>query len=108
MDQDITKTVIEFGMALVERQHRFFVDESIDNSEHIPAIKRIADTAYQYLKTTGIPSDTSKKVRKELIARGRHLFIEEWMRMRDEDEEPPDEEDRREARRTFDGLLKGE
>jgi hypothetical protein len=43
----------EFGLALVERQHQFFVDETIDNTEHVPAIKRIADTAYQYLTATG-------------------------------------------------------
>ena len=108
MDQDITKTVIEFGMALVERQHRFFLDESIDNSEHVPAIRRIADAAHAYLKSLGIPSETCKKVKKELIGRGRDLFIEEWIRTVDEDDGPSDEEGRREARKTFDELLESE
>ncbi len=104
----MTKTVIGFAMALVERQHRFFLDESIDNSEHVPAIRRIADTAHAYLKSLGIPSETCNKVKKELIARARDLFIAEWMRTLDEDDGPPDEEGRREAMRTFDQLLKGE
>lgn len=95
-------------MALVERQHQFFLDESIDNSEQVPAIKRIADTAYQYLKASEINSDISNRVRQELIARGRELFVEEWMRMLEEDEEPPEQEERREAGKTFDELLKGE
>jgi len=112
MDQDITKTVTELGIALVENQHQFFMDESIDNSEHVPAIKRIAATAYRYLKAKGINPDTARGVRKELIARGKDLFIAEWMRTLEEDEEPPDHEDRhedrREAGRTFDELLKGQ
>lgn len=107
MDQDIIKTVIEFGVALVERQHEFFLDESLDNSEHIPAIKRIADTAYRYLKANGISSGISKKVREELTSRGRELFMQEWMTTLEEDEEPLNQEDRQEARRTFDELLKG-
>ena len=79
MDQDITKAVRELGIALVESQHQFFMDESIDNSEHVPAIKRIADTAYRYLKAEGINPDTARKVRKELIAHGKDLFIAEWI-----------------------------
>jgi len=106
MNQDIIKTVTEFGMALIERQHQFFIDETCDNSEHIPAIKRIADVACQYLELNGISSEISKKVNKELIQRGRELFIKEWMRQLDEDEEIPDEEDKKEAKRTFDKLLK--
>ena len=108
MDQDITKTVTELGIALVESQHHFFSDGSIDNSEYVPAIKRIADTTYRYLKGKGVSLNTARKVRKEMIARGRELFIEEWMRTLEEDEEPSDQEDRREAGRTFDELLKGQ
>ncbi|OGW50965.1 MAG: hypothetical protein A2V62_06680 [Nitrospirae bacterium RBG_19FT_COMBO_58_9] len=105
---DIIKIVTEFGVALVGRQQQFFLDESIDNSEHVLAIKRIADTAYQYLKASGITSDICNRVRKELIARARDLFVEEWIRTLEEDEEPPDQEDRLEAGETFDELLKGE
>ena len=105
--EDIIKTVTEFGMAMVEKQHKFFLDGSIDNSEHVPAIKRIGDTAFGYLKAKGMNPDRAKKVRKELINHGKDLFIANWMTSED-DEEPLDEEDRREARRTFDELLKGE
>jgi hypothetical protein len=103
--EDIIKTVAEFGIALVEKQHKFFMGGSIDNSEHIPAIKRIADAAYGYLKQKGVNLDKAKSVKKELIKRGKDLFIEAWMKT-EEDEEPLDEEDRREARETFDELLK--
>ena len=103
MDQETIKILKEFALALIERQHQFFVDETIDNTEHVPAIKRIADTAYKYLITKRGSSEISTKVKKELINRGRELFIKEWMSPFDEDEELPDEE---EARRTFDQLLK--
>ena len=103
MNQGIIKVVTAFGMALIERQHKFFVDEGIDNSEHVPAIKRIADTAYQYLTANGVSSEISTKLKKDLLNHARELFIKEWMTPLDEDEEPPDKE---EARRTFDQLLK--
>ena len=105
--EDIIKTVTEFGIALLEKQHKFFLDGSIDNSEHVPAIKRIADAAYGYLKQKGVNLDSAKKVKKELINHGKDLFVAVWM-ISEEDEEPLGEEDRREARRTFDELLKGE
>ncbi|HLA26516.1 MAG TPA: hypothetical protein VJZ49_01315 [Syntrophales bacterium] len=105
--EDIIKTVTEFGIALLEKQHKFFLDGSIDNSEHVSAIKRIADAAYGYLKQKGVNLDSAKKVKKELINHGKDLFVAAWM-ISEEDEEPLGEEDRREARRTFDELLKGE
>lgn len=105
--EDIIKTVTEFGIALLKKQHKFFLDGSIDNSEHVPAIKRIADAAYGYLKQKGVNLDSAKKVKKELINHGKDLFVAAWM-ISEEDEEPLGEEDRREARRTFDELLKGE
>jgi hypothetical protein len=103
MDQETIEILKEFGLALVERQHQFFVDESIDNSEHVSAIQRIADTVYEYLITNGVSTKISRKVRNELIYHGRELFIKTWMIPLDEDEEPPDE---KEARRTFDKFLK--
>ena len=106
--KDMIKTVTEFGMALVERQHQFFLDETVDNSEHVPAIKRIADTAYDFLKARGASLDEAKRARKDMISHGRNLFVERWMTPLEEDEEPLDEEDRREAKRRFNELLKRE
>ena len=106
--KDMIKTVTEFGMALVERQHQFFLDETVDNSEHVPAIKRIADTTYDFLKARGASLDEAKRARKDMISHGRNLFVERWMTPLEEDEEPLDEEDRREAKRRFNELLKGE
>ncbi|NCO83684.1 MAG: hypothetical protein COZ31_09970 [Nitrospirae bacterium CG_4_10_14_3_um_filter_44_29] len=103
MDEKIIEILKEFGLALVEKQHQFFVDEGIDNSEHIPAIKRIASTSYQYLTAKGVNPKISAKVKKDLLNHARELFIKEWMTPLDEDEEPLDEE---EARRTFDQCLK--
>jgi hypothetical protein len=46
------------------------------------------------LRSLDIPSATCNIVKRELITRVRDLFIEEWMRILDEDDAPPDEEDR--------------
>jgi hypothetical protein len=99
------EVITEFGIDLVERQHKFFHDNSIDNSEHIPAIKRIADAAYDYLKRKGTPLDKAKQVKQKLINHGNDLFVKEWMEI-EEGDEPLGEEDRQEARETFDKLLR--
>ena len=103
--EEMIKTVTEFGIALVEKQHRFFLGGSIDNSEHVPAIKRIVDTAYAYLKRKGVNLDRAKEVKKELINHGKNLFVKAWMKA-EEGEEPLGGEDRQEAMETFDELLK--
>ncbi len=103
---DIIKTVAEFGMALIADQHKYFLEASLDNSEHIPAIKRIADTAYQYLIGNGISSDRSIKVKDDLIHHGKDLFIQLWMQHIIEDGEVPSKKDIREAERTFQKILK--
>ncbi|MEI7696036.1 MAG: hypothetical protein WCI64_10385 [Chlorobium sp.] len=103
--EEIIKTVKEFGIALVKKQHRFFQNEHIENSEHVAAIRRIADTAYTYIKQRGANLDKAKEVKKELINHGKNLFVMKWMKML-EGEEPLGEEDRQEAMETFDELLK--
>jgi len=103
--EEMIKTVTEFGVALVEKQHKFFLNDSVDNSEHLPAIKRIADTAYAYLKRKGVNPDRAKEVKKDLINHGKNLFVKTWMKT-EEGEEPFGEEDRQEAMETFDELLK--
>ena len=84
--EDIIKTVAEFGIALVEKQHRFFLDETIDNSEHVLAVKRIADAAYEYLKRQGVNLDRAKKVKAKLIDHGTDLFVQTWMTSEEDDE----------------------
>lgn len=106
MNQDIINTVTAFGKALVEGQHKYFSDESIDNLEHVPAIKRIADTTYQYLIANGISFDNCTKVKEELIRHGKDLFIKLWMQNIIEDGEIPSKKDLREAERTFEKILK--
>ena len=106
--KDVVRVVMEFGITLVEKQHDCFVNETLDNSEHVPAIRRIAEAAYAYLKSIGIDIETAKKVRHTLIGRGRELFVSEWMMSCEEFQEPLTEKDRREAKRTFDELLKSE
>ncbi len=103
--EEIIKTVKEFGIVLVENQHSFFQNESIDNSEHVAAIRRIGDAAYAYIKRSGINLDKAKEVKKELINHGKNLFVKSWMKTY-EGEEPLGEEDRQDAMKTFDKLLK--
>jgi hypothetical protein len=103
---DMIKTVTDFGIALIAAQHKYFLEASLDNSEHIPAIERIADTAYQYLIQNGVSADRSSKVKKELIHQGKDLFIQLWVQHIIEEGEVPGKEDISDAERTFDKILK--
>ncbi len=106
MNQDIIKTVTEFGLALVESQHKYFIEKSLDNMEHIPVIKGIADAAYQYLVVNGISSADSSKVKEELIHHGKDLFLQLWLQGIVEEGDIPTKKDRIEAEKTFERILK--
>lgn len=103
---DIIKTVTDFGSALITAQHEYFLEASLDNSAHIPAIERIANTAHQYLIGNGISSDRSIKVKKELIHHGKDIFIQLWMQSIIEDGKVPGKTDIRAAERAFEKMLK--
>ncbi len=96
--------VRDFGVLLVEMQHDFFVNVGVDNSEHVPAIERICDAAYACLKDKGVGTKQAREVLQELLGVARHLFVEEWMRPGEWDDEL-DDADPQEAIECFDGLL---
>ena len=94
-------------MALIESQHKYFLEDvDIDNSGHIKAIKRIADTAYQFLTANGISSGNSNKIKEKLINHGKDLFCQLWMQDVIEEGETPSQKDLKEAESTFEKILK--
>lgn len=57
-------------------EHRFFVDEETDNSEHVPRIARIAESVRRTVERNGCDGAEADRARRELVEFGRALFDE--------------------------------
>ena len=86
-------SVIDAAMQIIHDEHRFFINDAIDNAEHIPRIVRIAESAGKLLATGGMTKPDVEANVERIIHYGRQLFIEEWMKPFPDDTEAPDEED---------------
>jgi hypothetical protein len=92
MEYDKDK-IIDTAMQIIKDEHEFFVSESIDNSEHIPRIVRIASSAGKVLSTNGVGKQEVERTIDRIIQYGQQLFIDEWMALPLDDDDPPCEED---------------
>jgi hypothetical protein len=86
-------TIIDTAMQIIRDEHAFFVKEGNDNSEHIPQIIRIAESAGKLLSVSGMNKEELNGNINRIIQFGRQLFVDEWMRPLDGDSEPPREQD---------------
>jgi hypothetical protein len=102
----MNKTTLAMIRAVVQKivddEHSFFVEESLDNSEHVPKILRIASSVNKFLKDQDVNNQDCDLIYNSIIERGRQLFIEDWMKPIEGDDEPPNEED---AIEEFDNYL---
>lgn len=87
--------LIEIGMAIGKQvlldEHHFFADEELDNSEYIPRIARVAGSVLRALEREGCDGAEADRAKRELIDFGRALFVDEWMKPLDGDDEVPSE-----------------
>ena len=72
-------------------EHRCFVDEGADNSEHVPRVARIAESVRRALEREGCGAADADLVKHGLLDLGRALFVEEWMRPLEGDDVAPAE-----------------
>ena len=88
-----TNTLIDTAMQIIKDENTFFVKEGIANSEHIPRIIRIAESAGKLLSVSGMSKIDADGNIERIIQFGRQLFVDEWMKPFDGESEPPCEED---------------
>ena len=89
-------TAVEVSKSIITEFHRYFAENAVDNFEHVLAIKRIVKATCRHF-----PAKTSE-IEKELLDYAFDLFLEEWLRLAEEDEEEYDrEEEVEKARRVF-------
>jgi hypothetical protein len=70
---------VVLGKAVIRAEHEFFVRDLLDNGEHVPRIRRVADAMGRGLRDLGLPMEQVAPVSDSLVAYGRELFLAEWM-----------------------------
>ncbi len=85
-DLDVIERV---ARAVIREEHQCFVDEVLDNDDHIPRVLRISAAIGRALHEMNFPNDTVRKMVRSLENYAKDLFLDEWMSqiMEDEDEE---------------------
>ena len=87
MDPESIALARAVGEQVLRDEHGFFVDEETDNSEHMPRVARIAESVRRALEQAGCDALEADRVERELLDLGRTLFVQEWMRPLDGDDE---------------------
>lgn len=82
---------IAIGKQVLLDEHHFFVDEELDNFEHVSRIARVAGSVQRALEREGCEGAEADRAKRALIDFGRALFVEEWMKPLAGDDEVPSE-----------------
>jgi hypothetical protein len=72
---------VKLGKALLDREHCHFIDDHLDNSEHIYAIRRIIETIGENLISESIPAAEVFNVFQRLQKHAQDNFVDIWLAM---------------------------
>ncbi len=105
IDNNTVQKITLIARRIIESESRHNFDTyAIDDGEHIPRMKRIANAAKVVSIELGLASDRCDAIRDDLIEYARQLYVAEWMRPQPGDETPAVKE---EAIQQFNLYLKG-
>ena len=66
----------EIGRAIIDEQHCDYIDDNLDDLEHILNIRRIVAGISEYLKAEGLSTNNIFSLTEDLKTYGRDLFLE--------------------------------
>ncbi|MHB9150857.1 MAG: hypothetical protein ACYC33_12420 [Thermoleophilia bacterium] len=89
MELELIAIGIAIGKQVLLEEHHFFVEEELDDFEHVPRIARVAGSVQRALEREGCDGAEADRAKRDLIDFGRALFVEEWMKPLDGDDEVP-------------------
>jgi len=94
IDNAAIQNVLQSAKRIMESEYQYYFDEfTIDDSEHIPRMKRIAEAVRGLLSEFGLDAKKCDAIHDELIEYARRLYVAVWMQPLPEDDIPPAEED---------------
>jgi hypothetical protein len=91
VDLKLTAIGTAIGKQVLLDEHYFFGSQELDDSEYVPRIARVAGSVQRALEREGCEGAEADRVKRDLIDFGRALFVEEWMKPLDGDDEVPSE-----------------
>ena len=94
-------TYAKIGRAISRDYFKYYQKHSLDDTEYIPMVKTIINSIARTMKADGFDDRTINNVEGELIQLNMNLYIRRWLKHAEEDEEFPDLESEREAKRNF-------
>ena len=100
--QIVVTTAMRIGKSIIEKEHSFFLLNSIDDTEHLPRIRQIVESVETGLVELGLGTPHAKKLSNDLREYAKSLFMESWMTDLEETEDK--EEIWLEGSDEFDGL----
>ncbi len=106
MNAQQTMAIIEkVGKNVILSTHQFFEEVGVDNSEHIPALRRSIEAVGLTADELASP-DMGSALRTELRQFAHQLFVNLWLKLAEEDEEDPDlPAERKRAKKTFNEIF---
>jgi len=94
IDDAAIQIVLLTAKRIIESESKYNAEEcTIDDSEHIPRLKRIAEAARGVLSEFGLDAKKCDAIHDELVEYARRLYVAVWMQPLPEDDSPPAEED---------------
>ncbi|MEI9478298.1 MAG: hypothetical protein WCO26_17205 [Deltaproteobacteria bacterium] len=103
----VALTIAEnIGKAIIKREHEHFVQETIDNSDYIPFVKRTIEGVIDYLMTEGATEKEITTVASTLKAHGKKLFVTYWLEGVEDRENEGEAES--EAEQCFESIFENE
>ena len=93
MNKNSIAVAIATGRQVIRDEHAFFVNDGIDNSEHVPRVERIAESVRSILSQEGAGPSEANQAKRDLVDFGRALFVKEWMIPFEGEDELPSEEE---------------
>lgn len=75
---DTVRVAEGVGKAVIASEHANFVNQGIDNGEHIPRALRLAQAVADSLRSLGVDEREAEGVQANLRSYARDLFLTEW------------------------------
>lgn len=72
---------IKLGKALLDREHYHFIDDSLDNSEHIYTVRRIIETIGENILSEEVPAADAFHIFQILQKHAQDNFVDIWLAM---------------------------